>query len=291
MIQTDCNDGKMTSSALIQIDLRNVLRDKLGSRARYIPGFAVNAMSRMICQEQLNEMLRVNYPNRGKEFCRGVMEHLDISLRVANPEKMPAYDNRRLLIVSNHPLGGLDGIALIRLLGERYGDDIRFVVNDLLMAVEPLSDVFLPVNKHGGQDRSAISAINDAMASDAPVMVFPAGLVSRRGSDGYIRDLEWHKMFVLKARQYKRDVLPLYFSGENTSFFYRLARWRERLGIKFNIEMLRLPAEVFRSRGKTFTVAFGDIIPYTTFRGGIEATAEAARVRDIVYSLKDKVGH
>ena len=188
-------------------------------------------------------------------------------------------------------MGGLDGIALIRLLGERYGEDIRFVVNDLLMAVEPLSDVFLPVNKHGSQDRSAISAINDAMASDAPVMVFPAGLVSRRGTDGEIRDLEWHKMFVLKARQYKRDVLPLYFSGENTPFFYKLARWRGRMGVKFNIEMLRLPAEVFKSRGKTFTVAVGDVIPYTTFRGGLEATAEAAHVRDIVYSLKDKAGH
>ena len=137
----------MTSSPLIQIDLRKVLSDKLGSRARYIPGFAVNALSRMICQEQLNEMLRVNYPLRGKDFCRGVMQHLDITLRVANPGKLPPA-GRRLLIVSNHPLGGLDGIALIRLLGERYGDDIRFVVNDLLMAVEPLSEVFLPVNKH-----------------------------------------------------------------------------------------------------------------------------------------------
>lgn len=279
----------MTSTAPIQIDLDKVLRDKLGNRARYVPGFVVNALSRMICQEQLNEMLRVNHPLRGKEFCRGVMEHLGITLHVVNPEKLPDRAHRRVLIVSNHPLGGLDGIALIRMLGERYGDDIRFVVNDLLMAVEPLSDVFLPVNKHGAQDRDAIAAINDAMASDAPVMVFPAGLVSRRGDDGHIRDLDWHKMFVLKARQYERDVLPLYFSGENTPFFYRLARWRARLGLKFNIEMLRLPAEVFRSRGKRFAVAVGDLIPYTEFRGGREAAQEASRVREIVYSLKDRV--
>lgn len=279
----------MTATAPIQIDLRKVLRDKLGHRARYIPGVVVGAISRMICQERLNEMLRVNHPRRGKEFCRGVMEHLGITVKVANPGKMPPSDNRRLLIVSNHPLGGLDGIALIRLLGERYGDDIRFVVNDLLMAVEPLSEVFLPVNKHGAQDREAIAAINGAMASDAPVVVFPAGLVSRRGDNGEIRDLDWHKMFVLKARQYKRDVLPLYFSGENTPFFYRLARLRTRLGLKFNIEMLRLPAEIFKSVGKEFTVVVGDVIPYTEFRGGLEAAADAARVKEKVYSLKEFV--
>ncbi len=279
----------MASSALIQIDLNKVLRDKLGDRARYVPGFVVNALSRMICQDQLNEMLRVNHPLRGKEFCRGVMEHLGITLDIVNPEKLPAPDARRVLIVCNHPLGGLDGIALIRMLGERYGDDIRFVVNDLLMAVEPLSDVFLPVNKHGAQDREAIAAINEAMASDVPVMVFPAGLVSRRGNDGEIRDLEWHKMFVLKARQYHRDVLPLYFSGENTSLFYGLARWRARLGLKFNIEMLRLPAEVFRSSGKRYALAVGDLIPYTEFRGGREAAREASRVKEIVYSLKELV--
>lgn len=277
----------MTSTAPIQIDLHKVLRDKLGRRARYIPGFAVDAVARMICQDRLNEMLRVNHPRRGKEFCQGVLEHLGISVRVANPEKLPDRAHRRLIIVSNHPLGGLDGIALIKLLSEHYGDDIRFVVNDLLMAVEPLSEVFLPVNKHGAQDRDAIAAINEAMASDAPVMVFPAGLVSRRGDKGEIRDLEWHKMFVLKARQYKRDVLPLFFSGENTPFFYRLARLRTKLGLKFNIEMLRLPAEIFKSCGKEYTVAVGDVISYTEFRGGLEATGEAARVKEAVYSLKD----
>ncbi len=275
----------MPQDSLIQIDLQKVLDDKLGARARFVPSFLVKYLQNVIRQDELNALLRSNYPKRGAEFCEGVLADLDVDVSIVNPERLPGVDHRRIIIVSNHPLGGLDGMALIREFSRIYGNDLRFIVNDLLMAVKPLGDVFLPINKHGRQDRKAISDINAVMASDAPVMIFPAGLVSRRGKGGEIRDLDWNKMFVNKAVEYRRDVLPIFFSGENSPGFYKFARWRKRLGIKFNIEMVCLPGEVFKSRGKAFRIFVGPLIPWQSLRTGRESLVQAGEIKDIVYSL------
>lgn len=278
----------MPQDNLIQIDLQKVLDDKLGAKARFVPSFLVKYLQSVICQDELNALLRSNYPKRGAEFCEGVLSDLNVEVSIVNPELLPEVDHRRMIIVSNHPLGGLDGMALIREFSRIYGNDLRFIVNDLLMAVKPLGDVFLPINKHGRQDRRAISEINTVMASDAPVMIFPAGLVSRRGKGG-IRDLDWNKMFVNKAVEYRRDVLPIFFSGENSPGFYKFAQWRKRLGIKFNIEMVCLPGEVFKSRGKTFKIIVGPLIPWESLRTGKESLVQAEEIKDIVYSLKSNL--
>ena len=152
----------------------------------------------MICQEQLNEMLRVNYPRRGPAFSQGVLDHLNIKINVEHSERLPRPDDSRVIIVSNHPLGGLDGMAMISYFSRHFGRDVKFVVNDLLMAIEPLTDVFLPINKHGAQSRQAICDIDNAMAGDAPIIMYPAGVCSRRMPDKSICDLEWQKMFIAK---------------------------------------------------------------------------------------------
>lgn len=275
----------MEKDELIQIDLQQVLDTKLGARSRFVPGWLVEKLKGMIRQDDLNEMLRANYPRKGAEFCEGVLNHLDVKVSVVNSEKLPPISQKRFIAVCNHPLGGLDGMALIKIFTDIYGPGVKFVVNDMLMAVAPLRDVFLPINKHGNQDRKAISDINDAMAGDAPVVIFPAGLVSRRGKDGKICDLDWNKMFVNKAVEFHRPVLPVYFSGHNSPFFYKFAQWRKRLGIKFNIEMVCLPAEVFKSHGKSFEVIIGDIIPWQNLHPGKRAIENAREIKYIVYSL------
>lgn len=270
---------------LIQIDLQKVLNDKLGAKARFVPKWMVRKLEKIIRKDDLNELLRHNYPDTGADFCRGVLSDLNVTATLSHADRLGAGDNRRVIIVCNHPLGGLDGMVLIKELTGIYGQGVRFVVNDLLMAVAPLAPVFLPVNKHGSQDRSAISAINTAMGGNDPVVIFPAGLVSRRGSTGEIRDLRWNKMFVNKAAEYHRDVIPVHFSGRNTPMFYRLAQWRKRLGIKFNIEMLLLPSEVLKSRGKSFEVTVGHPISWEKLRAGKDAPATANEIREIVYGL------
>lgn len=269
----------------MRIDLDAVLRSRLPRGSRLVPRFVVNWLKRTICQDSLNEMLEVNRGKRGADFCRGVLDHLDIRVDVVGEENLPPADRRRVTIVSNHPLGGLDGMALIAWATERWGCDVKFIVNDLLMAIEPLSDVFVPINKHGGQSRRAIDGIDKAFEGDAPVIVFPAGLVSRMGKDGAIRDLEWQKMFVNKSARYGRDIIPIHFSGHNSSFFYKFARRRTRLGLKFNIEMIYLPREVFRNKGSRFKISIGTVIPASSLTPGAGASRQAAAIKDIVYSL------
>lgn len=264
----------------IRIDLEAVLDSKLGARARRVPRWVVRRLEKLICQDRLNEMLRVAYPRRGADFCRAVLQHLSIRLDVRHEERLP--DDARAIFVSNHPLGGLDGMALIMFIADHYGCEPRFVVNDLLMAVEPLSDVFLPINKHGSQSRTAAGDIDAAMASDVPIIIFPAGLCSRRRG-GVIADLQWHKMFLQKARQSGRPIVPIHFGGHNSSRFYRAASWRERLGIKLNIEMALLPGEVFRAEGSAFTITCGTPIAPTSI--GTDLRAEASHIRSLVYSL------
>lgn len=272
----------------IQIDLQQVIRERLGKYASMVPGWLVRRLEKTIRQEELNELLRNNFPTEGAEFCEGVLRDLDVTVDVVGEENLPPASERRVVIVSNHPLGGLDGMALIAWATRRYGGRVHFVVNDLLNAVVPLRPVFVQVNKHGAQSRDSIRAIDEAFAGDDPVLIFPAGLCSRRGADGKIADLEWQKMFVNKAVEHHRNVVPLYFSGENSPFFYKFARFRKRIGLKFNIEMIYLPGEVIRARGSRFSIFCGKPIAWQQLKSGKSAMEQAAQIRSLVYSLAPK---
>ncbi len=282
------NKTSMETTGPIQINLAETLRGKLGAKAKFVPSFAVKWLESLVHTDELNDMLRRYYPNTGAAFCDAMMSDMDIRLEAVNADALPSPADGRVIFVCNHPLGGLDGIALISLLSGIYGDGVRFVVNDLLMAVQPLQQVFLPINKHGRQSRKSAEDLASAMAGDSPVLVFPAGLVSRLGKDGEIRDLKWHKMFVMKALQYHRDVVPLYFSGTNSPGFYSLAKWRVRLNVPFNIEMVRLPAEMLRARGGRFSLVCGERIPWQSLAQK-PAAQMAADIKEKTYLLKEKI--
>lgn len=273
----------MNESSVIKIDVDEVLRSRLPRHYRYIPRFVIRWIERTICQEQLNELLQSNAGKVDADFCNGVLKDLNISLDIKGSENLPPREKSRVVIVSNHPLGGLDGIALIDFFSRYYGGKIHFIVNDLLMAVKPLNGVFLPINKHGKQSRQSFQAIEDAFAGNNPIIIFPAGLVSRKGKNGVVADLKWQKMFLGKAIQHQRDVIPLHFGGENSPFFYNFAKLRTRMGLKFNIEMIYLPREMFRSRDATFTISIGSPIPWQSLTNTRE---KADEIKQIVYSLK-----
>lgn len=273
---------KETKPDYIHIDIDSVLRQRLPRHYRYIPRFLIRMVQKWICQDKLNEMLRVNRGKRDADFCRGVIDHLSIRYTIDSQKNLPA--DGRALFVCNHPLGGLDGMILIDMLTRRYGPGVKFVVNDLLMAIEPLSGTFLPVNKFGRQSRQATAALDSALAGAAPVIIFPAGLVSRKQKGG-IADLKWQKMFVNKAIASRRDVIPLHFVGRNSKFFYNFAKLRTLLGIPVNIEMLRLPAEVFRSAGRSYSIRVGAPVKWQNLKGGLQAERQALDIRNASYAL------
>lgn len=272
----------------LRIDVDAVLRERLPQWHRFIPGPLVRLLERIVCQRQMNGMLERAEGLEGARFCRSVLDYLRVTYEVrpaASGAALPAPGRTAVTYVSNHPLGGLDGMALIDMVTRNHGGvEPYFIVNDLLMAIEPLRKVFVPVNKHGRQSRSESRGIEEAFADTGrPVIVFPAGLVSRRGAGGRVADLRWRKTFVNLSRAAGRDIVPLHFGGRNSNFFYRLARARERLGLKFNFEMVRLPREIMLSRGKHYVVSVGRVIPVTRLHGGPKAELECQAIRRIVY--------
>ena len=268
------------------LDIKSILKARIPKKKRrWIPPFLINAVEKLIRQKELNEILVATYPSEGSEFAARVRDHLNLKVKVEGLGNLK--DNERYVFASNHPLGGLDGITLISVLGKKYGDDnIRFLVNDMLMNVSLLRNLFLPINKFGKQGRENAEKINEAFASGQQIFQFPAGLCSRLHDNGEIKDLEWQKSFVAKAIDYKRDIVPVYFEGRNSKRFYKTARLRKKLGIKFNIEQILLPSELCKAKGSEFRIVFGRPISWKTLASSEKSHKElAAEIKDICYGL------
>jgi putative hemolysin len=273
------------SNSALHIDVDKILESKNPALKRIIPRFVITWLKRIIHQDEINYFLSHYSGLKNKELIAAWLEYTGIKYRVVGAENIPM--NGRCFFVSNHPLGGLDGVVFINEIA-RWHSSVKFPVNDLLTYIESLSGIFLPVNKHGSQDREAVKKIEDAYASDSQILYFPAGLCSRK-TRGEIKDPQWHKSFVMKAQQYRRDVVPVYFSGRNSEFFYRLANFRKALGIKANLEMFFLPDEMFKQRDREITMVFGEKIPWQFFDKSKSPAEWAACIKDECYRLAIKI--
>ena len=269
-------------SEILQIDVEKILASKAGDKARYVPGFLVSYLKKIIHQDEVNEFLRLNNDKRGIDFVNSFMEYFNNSFEISGLENLP--QEGLSTFVSNHPLGAQDGLGLAYILAPHYKGKIKFLVNDLLMNIPHLSEFWVPINKTGKQARNFPQQVNAAFESDNHIVMFPAGLCSRK-KNGVIRDLDWKKTFITKSVQTKRDIVPVHFEGENSKFFYRLANINKMLGIKFNIAMLYLSDEMFKNRDKKFKVTIGKPIPWQTFDKTKTPTEWAQYVKDIVYTL------
>ena len=267
------------------IDVRQILRGKMGAKAKYVPGFIVKWLERILHQEEVNEFLWDNRDRTGVEWLESCLKYLDTTLDIVGEENLPDGDDGRLYtFVSNHPLGGQDGVALGAILGRHYGGNFRYLVNDLLMNLPGLAPLCIPINKTGRQSRNFPAMVEAGFRGDNHILMFPAGICSRR-IDGTIHDLPWKKTFISKSVETHRDVVPIHFGGRNSDFFYNLADTCKRLGIKFNIAMLYLADEMYKNRHKTFRVAIGKPIPWQTFDKSKTPMEWAKYVQEIVYKL------
>ncbi|MDU1891902.1 MAG: 1-acyl-sn-glycerol-3-phosphate acyltransferase [Dysgonomonas sp.] len=264
------------------LDLDKVLKEKAPKIYNKIPRFVINYLKRKIHIDELNEILTVYADRYGVDFMEAVVGYFDLTLNVEGTENIS--DAGRYIFASNHPLGGLDGICLSAVIGKLYNKKIKYVVNDVLYFIKNLQPIFLPVNKYGRQSRKNTESLNEAYNSDDQIITFPAGLCSRK-ERGKIYDTVWQKNFILKAIESKRDVVPIYFEAKNSNFFYRFANIRKKLGIKFNIELIFLPDEMFKNKGKSFSIRFGEPIPYSFFDSSKTALEWAEYVKEQAYSL------
>ena len=265
------------------IDIREVIRKKNPALAKMMPGFVVSFMKRLIHEDEVNRLIYDYRDRRGLSFVRSILEDLKVTYSMDGMEQVPV--GGRYIFASNHPLGGFDGLVLMDAIGTVF-PEIRFIVNDLLLHIKNFEPVFVPVNKHGRQSAEYVRKIDETYSGGAQVLYFPAGLCSRK-IKGQITDLKWNKNFVQKSVQYKRDVVPVYFDGRNSNFFYNLANLRKSLKIKANIEMAFLVDELFKQTGRHMHLKFGTPIPYTTFDKSKNYNQWTEVVREKVYDLRE----
>lgn len=265
------------------IVLKELIAEKNSKLASRIPGFVYGLMNRLLHIREINEIIRRYGHLKGIPFIEAVLQYFDVKVVIRGEENVPA--SGQYIFASNHPLGGFDGLMLIKAVTDRIGKSL-FLVRDELTKIPPLASLFIPINKFGDQRRSA-SLINEAYDSDSQILIFPSGLASRK-IKGKIVDLTWQKHFIQKSVEHHRDVIPVYINGKNSWFFYWLANFRKKIGIRINIEMLLLSDELFKNRGKTFVISFGKPIPWNRFDHTKSAIEWAGVVKDIVYELPDK---
>ena len=267
------------------IDIEGILKGKMGAKAKFVPHFLVSWLIRIAHQDEVNAFLWDNRDKVGVEWLEACVEYLDMTLEVEGRENLPASDDKRLYtFVSNHPLGGEDGVALGAIIGRHYDGRFRYLVNDLLMNLPGLAPLCIPINKTGHQGRNFPAMVKAGFESNNHMLMFPAGLCSRR-HNGVIRDIPWSKTFITKSVEYHRDIVPIHFSGQNSNFFYRLANFSDKC-LPFNLAMLFLVDEMYKNVHKTFHVTIGKPIPWQTFDKKKTPMEWAQFVKDKVYSLE-----
>lgn len=274
----------MNESIEKTIDIEKILRDKMGEKARYVPRFVISWLKKIIHEDEVNRFLWENRKLEGTEWLTACVQYLDMTLDIVGAENLPdKHDGKLYTFVSNHPLGGQDGVSLGSIIGQHYDGKFRYLVNDLLLNLPGLKPVSIGINKTGRQSRDFPRMVEAGFNSDNHLLMFPAGLNSRK-INGEIHDLPWKKTFITKSVETHRDVVPIHFSGRNSKRFYRIAKFSDRW-LPFNLAMLFLVDEMYRNVGKTFRITIGEPIPWQTFNKTKSPMEWAKFVEDRVYGL------
>ena len=275
----------MEANMIETINIDKILVSKMGNKAKFVPRPFISWLKRIIHQDEVNNYLWESRHLSGTEWLEECVRYLDMTIELVGEENLPKKDDGRLYtFVSNHPLGGEDGVALGAIIGRHYDGKFRYLVNDLLMNLPGLAPVCIPINKTGNQSRNFPAMVEAGFKSDNHMLMFPAGICSRKRGEE-IRDIAWKKTFITKSVEYQRDVVPIHFGGQNSPFFYKLANFSDKYVKKVNLAMLFLVDEMYKNVHKTFRVAIGKPIPWQTFDKSKTATQWAQYVQDIVYEL------
>lgn len=263
------------------IDIKNLIGSKNPKLLKWLPNFIVRYLQRILHEDEINDVIKSNLDKHNEEFCQSVINYFNIKLTIEGIENIPKQGG--VTLAMNHPLGGMDALALVCALKE-HRTDLKFIVNDILLHLESMKGMFIGVNKHGKNSNTNLLKIDEIFSTGSAVCIFPAGLVSRK-IDGKVRDLPWKKTFVSLSLKHNQPIIPIYIDGELSTFFYRLANFRKKIGIKANIEMFYLADELFKQKNKTMKIIIGKPIMPIEIDKSKSHTKWAIWIQDKVYSL------
>jgi putative hemolysin len=269
--------------AIKRIDIDEMLRTKAPGPYKFIPRFIISYAKRILHENDINDFLGKNKDTKDLAFVEASLKRMGAHVIVKGIENIPV--NGGYIFASNHPLGGLDGLALINSIA-RVRPDIKFFVNELLLELENLHGILVPVNINGNSSRAMLEMVEKIYSSGVAIPIFPAGLVSRKSGSDDIKDLRWKKSFITQAKHFHKDIVPVYIEGKNSRFFYNFAALRKHLGIKINLEMFFLVNEMFAQKDKNIIVHFGKPVSYKVFDGSKNDAKWAEKFRNELYRKK-----
>jgi putative hemolysin len=267
------------------VDIAKVIETKSPRFFKLMPNFLLHKFKSLLHESDLNYILKNLAGKEKLEFINGGLKELQVMSSNFGLEKIPR--EKGVIIVANHPLGGLDGLALINEIG-KHRKDIKFLVNDILSEIEPFKPYFIPINKHGLNSRENIIRLEKLFASNECIVIFPSGLVSRQ-KNGIIKDLDWRKTFVTKAKKHNKPIYPVYISGQNSKRFYQIAKWRSIFGVKINLEMFFLVDEMFKQKGNTIDITMGKPIDPGNLNDKKNDLEWAQEIKNHIYKIQNNI--
>lgn len=263
------------------VDVDKAISDSKSSLIRNLPKFIVNIIKKTIRQDELNKIHTKFAHLYGMDYVKALLfEEFKVNINIIGKEKV---DKDKLYVyVANHPLGAIDALSFLYLIDSIHGKVVS-PSNRLFEYIPNLQPVIVGIDVFKQNTKDRIQEVNKAFETDAQIMIFPAGEVSRKKGK-IIEDPEWQKTFVSKAVQFQRDIVPVFISGRNSNKFYRIANLRKLLGIKTYIETTLLPQEMLKQYNYNLTMIICDPIKWEDIKNSnLSHQQWANNIKSLVY--------
>jgi putative hemolysin len=274
-------------NTLKHIDIESSIKNGNSAFLKRLPMWVISLLKRIVKENEINAILNKFEGITGKDFLEEMLIEFDLEVQVEGMENLP--EDGRCFFFANHPYGIIDGLVLTSIVARKYGD-FRAIGNEVFMLIPQLRPVIASVSVFGKNSKAYLEALEALFNSPMPITHFPAGEVSRVYKRK-VQDREWHKSFIKQSVVHGRPIVPFYFHGRNSLLFYSIFLFRRFIGLKLNIELILLPSEMLKKKGKKIRVSIGKPISSQVFDKSISTKEWAQRVKAHVYTLRGNIHH
>ncbi|MCF8243025.1 MAG: lysophospholipid acyltransferase family protein [Melioribacteraceae bacterium] len=268
-----------------KINLDKLISDRypdFNNKPKILRNFSKWLLAKTLHIKEINSFIERNFDKQGLAFIDEIFEDINFSFTIPNKDIKRIPAEGRLICVSNHPIGSLDGLALLRAISE-VRHDVKIVANDILTEIKNLESYFLPFNlENNFAQRKNILSISSALENEEAVIIFPAAEVSRL-KFLKVMDSRWNKGSIYFSKKHKVPILPIHIKARNSVLFYFSSI------INKNLSRFLLPHELYNKKNMVVSIRIGDPIPYKAFEESFINDKEKIKLlKKHVYLLRKK---